>query len=284
MKNNPRPKRFLVRFVLPAFLLTLIGAGSYFISLGIGPSSVTAEPAASGPTRDSTLSRLIDNVAFGVGEKLSFDINYGFINAGTASMTVEKLIEYNERPCYQIVTRANSNKFFSSFYKVDDRVESIVDAAGLFAWRFEKRLREGGYKAERMYQFDQVHNLVLDGKDTVSVEPYAHDALSVMYYIRTVPLEVGKSVYAYNYVDGQKVNLEIRVLKEEQITVAAGTFDCLVVEPLTSSVGVFKNEGTLKVWLTNDRLRLPVLMKSKIVVGSISAELTDYRLGEIEEF
>lgn len=284
MKSSHGIKRFLVRFILPAFLLTLVGFGSYFISLGIGPSTVSAGPATDTTSRDTTLSRAIDNVAFGTGEKLFFDINYGFINAGTASMEVEKLIEYKSRPCYQIVSKALSNKFFASFYKVDDRVESIVDATGLFSWRFEKKLREGGYRAERKYEFDQPMNLVYEGKDTITVEPYAQDALSVMYYVRTVPLEVGKSVYAYNYVDGKKMNLEIKVLKREQITVKAGTFDCLVVEPLSESVGVFKNEGTLRVWLTDDRLRLPVLMKSKILVGSISAELTDYHLGEIEEF
>lgn len=284
MKNRHGFKRFLLRFVLPAFLLLIVGVVSYVVSMGIGTSSVTAEPAESIPGRDSSLSRVVDNVAFGVGEKLKFDINYGFINAGTATMEVEKLIEFEGRPSYQIVTRANSNKFFTSFYKVDDRVESIVDATGLFSWRFEKKLREGGYKAERKYQFDQRHNVVYEGKDTIAVSPYAQDALSVMFYIRTVPLEVGKSVFTFNYVDGQKINLEVKVLKKEKITVTAGTFDCLVVEPLSSNVGVFKNEGTLRVWLTDDRLRLPVLMKSKILVGSISAELTEYKLGEIEEF
>lgn len=275
----------MIRFVLPAVLLTLVGGLSYLVSLGIGPSSVTAEPAAvPGETADSAFGREIENLAFGVGEKFSFDINYGFINAGTASMEVEKLIEYESRPCYQIVTHANSNKFFTSFYKVDDRVESIIDALGLFSWRFEKHLREGGYKADRTSVFDQPNNRVIDGKDTIPVEPFTQDALSVLYYIRTAKLEVGKSVYAFNYVDGRKVNLEVKVLKKEKITVAAGTFDCLVVEPLTSSVGVFKNDGTLKVWLTDDRLRMPVLMKSKILVGSISAELTDYQLGEIAEF
>ena len=64
----------------------------------------------------------------------------------------------------------------------------------------------------------------------------------------------------------------------------AGTFDCLVVEPITKSVGLFKHEGRLKVWLTDDHLRMPVLMKSKVVVGSITAELINYELGEINEF
>lgn len=279
MQNS---KKLLTRFVLPAILLGLVGVVSYLVSLGFSPSDVTAEPG-SVPAVDAPLSREIENVAFGAGEKLTFDINYGFINAGTASMEVSKLIEYESRPCYQVISRANSNKFFSSFYKVEDRIESVIDAVGLFSWRFEKHLREGGYKADRLSVFDQHNNRVIDGKDTTPVEPYSQDALSVLYFIRTAKLTVGESVYAHNFVDGKKVHLEVRVLKKEKITVTAGTFDCLVVEPLTSAVGVFKNEGTLKVWLTDDRLRLPVLMKSKIVVGSISAELTDYELGEIAE-
>ena len=60
--------------------------------------------------------------------------------------------------------------------------------------------------------------------------------------------------------------------------------DCLVLEPLLRSAGIFKHEGRLTVWMTDDRLRLPVQMKSKVVVGSITAELTDYRLGRLEEF
>ncbi len=282
MNIMPAAKKFLTRFVLPFVALSLVGGVSYLVSLGIGPSSVTAEPTSAAAS-DTLLGREIDNVAFGVGEKLSFDINYGFINAGTATMEVGKLIEYESRPCYQIISRANSNKFFTSFYKVEDRIETIVDAVGLFPWRFEKHLREGGYKADRLSVFDQKNTRVIDGKDTTKVEPYCQDALSVLYYVRTLKLTVGESVFAQNFVDGKVVKLEVRVLKKEKITVDAGTFDCLVVEPLTSSVGVFKNEGTLKVWLTDDRLRMPVLMKSKILVGSISAELTDYQLGEVTE-
>ncbi|MEA3296372.1 MAG: DUF3108 domain-containing protein, partial [candidate division Zixibacteria bacterium] len=83
---------------------------------------------------------------------------------------------------------------------------------------------------------------------------------------------------------GKKYPLEVKVLKKETISVDAGTFSCIVVEPLMRSVGVFKHQGRLKVWLTDDRLKMPVVMKSKILVGSISAELTDYCLGEIEVF
>jgi len=256
----------------------------YFATVEIGSAQASSADALSGDLAESPADRFVENVAFGIGEKFSFDINYGFINAGSATMEVVRLVEYANRPCYQIVTGAQSNSFFSTFYKVEDRVESIIDAVGLFSWRFEKNLREGGYKADREYTFDHKRHVVFYENDTISVSPFAQDPVSTFYYVRTQNLEPGKSVFVENFTDGKSYALEVRVLRREKISVEAGTFDCVVVEPLMQGVGVFKAEGRLTVWLTDDRLKMPVLMKSKVLVGSISAELTDFELGDIELF
>jgi hypothetical protein len=278
------PERPIWRILILVAIIALAVPVVYYLTGGVGEAGAASGAQMADSSSAGPLDRVIDNVAFGVGEKLTFDINYGFINAGTASIEVAKVVEYQSRPAYQIISRAESNSFFSTFYKVDDKIESITDATGLFSWRFEKTLREGGFKADRVSTFDQEKHLVYDGKDTIEVKPFVQDALSVMYFVRTQPLEVGKSITVDDYVDGKNYAVEVRVLRKETISVKAGSFDCLVVEPLTSAVGVFKNEGKLTVWLTDDRLRMPVLMKSKILVGSVSAELTDFKLGEIREF
>jgi len=280
MSNNPLTRRLFIGGIAVAAVLSL----SYFISIRVGTAQASSSREVDSTGVDTTLSRGIDNVAFGVNERLTFDINYGFINAGTATMEVVDLIDYENRPCYQIVSTANSNSFFSTFYKVDDRVESIIDATGIFSWRFEKKLREGGYRADLWYTFDQRGHFVHFKKDTLPADPYVQDALSSLYYVRTQQLEVGKSLYVQNFTDGRFYPLKVIVHKKERITVKAGTFDCIVVEPILEAVGVFKHEGKLKVWLTDDRLKMPVLMKSRVLVGSIAAELTDYKLGEIQNF
>jgi len=279
----PRKSRLQVTMIA-----LLIGAGLvplvYFATANIERASAASEAAVMQAEPVDPLDRPIDNVAFGVGEKLSFDVGYGFINAGTASMEVLRMIEYENRPAYQIVTRARSNGFFSTFYKVDDRVESIIDAVGLFSWRFEKHLSEGSYRAVRKYELDQRQHRAITGSDTLEVPPFVQDPLSVLYYLRTQELEIGQSIYMDNFTDGEIYPLEVRILERERVNVKAGTFDCIVVEPLLQSVGVFKHEGSLKVWLTDDRLKMPVLMKSKVLVGSITAELTDYELGDLDAF
>jgi len=279
------PKKTVLQKVLLGIVLFVgLFPMGYFsvVELGIAEASTEVDSMEVQPTRP--FDRFVDNVAFGVGEKLTFDIKYGFITAGTATMEIVRLIEYENRPCYQIVTRAFSNSFFSSIFKVEDRVESVMDATGLYSWRFEKRLREGNYRSNRMYTFDQRSNRVVYKGDTVEIAPFVQDAISSLYYVRTQPLEVGQSVFVDNFVDGKSFNLEVKVVKRERVSIDAGTFDCIVVEPLTKSAGVFKHEGRLKVWLTDDALRMPVLMKSKVIVGSIVAELVDYELGSIDEF
>jgi hypothetical protein len=79
-----------------------------------------------------------------------------------------------------------------------------------------------------------------------------------------------------NFYKDKVYDLNVKYLGKERITVDAGTFDCIVVEPLVQEGGLFKSEGSIVIWLTDDDLKIPVKVKTKVVVGSIDAELTKY--------
>ncbi|HDQ46169.1 MAG TPA: DUF3108 domain-containing protein [bacterium] len=222
--------------------------------------------------------RTVENHAFGVGEHLEFDIAFKFITAGTATMSVLDTMWVFGRPSYHIRTTASSNAFFSRLYRVRDRVESLMDMQGLFSWKFEKHLREGRYRADRYATFDQRNGLVYYRKDTVSAPLYVQDILASLYFARTQPLEVGRHLDIDNFADGKVYSLRVLVHRKETVKVPAGKFKCLVVEPVLREEGLFKQKGKLTIWLTDDTRRMPVLMKSKILVGSIDARLTSYRL------
>ncbi len=225
--------------------------------------------------------RELPNDAFGVGEYLKFDLKYAFITPGYAELRVDSLVEHNGRECFKISTAANSYGFFDKVYKVRDTGGTWLDAWGLFPWRFEKHLREGGYESDMVVDFDQYRGLAFEENDTMYVHRYVQDVLSSFYFVRTLDLKVGDTVQIQNYNKKKCYDLAVIVHAQEEIKVEAGRFDCLKVEPLLKSAGIFKHEGQLTVWLTNDRLKLPVLMKSKVLVGSIAAELVEYRLGEL---
>ena len=115
----------------------------------------------------------------------------------------------------------------------------------------------------------------------VPISSGAQDILSSLYYVRMMDLEVGRSVFIENHADKKNYPLEIRVLKKERIKVPAGEFDCTVVEPVLRSAGLFSQKGRLTVWLSDDEARIPVLMKSKVVIGSISAVLTEVDYADV---
>jgi hypothetical protein len=149
-----------------------------------------------------------------------------------------------------------------------------MDKNGLFSWRFEKHLREGKYRADQYVEFDHINRIaVTNGKDTLRIPPCVQDILTAFYYVRTLPMEVGKSLFVDNQADRKLYPLEIKIHRKERIKVKAGTFDCVVIEPVLRSDAIFKQRGRLTVWMTDDHRRIPVQMKSKILVGSITAEL-----------
>ncbi len=228
-----------------------------------------------------TLFRILPNHAFGVGEKLTFIIRWGPVHAGEAVMEVPEIRKYNGRRVYLIRSTARTNRTFSAFFKVRDRVESLMDMDGLFSWHFEKHLREGKFVADIEEEFDQRHHFVVSRGDTIRVAPYVQDVLSSLYYIRTRPLVVGEPIAVVNYADRKVYPLEVKILRKEEINVRAGKFHCVVIEPILKSTGIFQQKGKLTVWLTDDEHHMPVLMKSKVVVGSFIAELKKFRLGSV---
>lgn len=231
------------------------------------------------------VSRKILNEAWSYGEKLTFEVTYGFYRAGTATMSVLDTVSVNGGSCNHIQTTALSNKFISRFYKVRDTVNSFIDSEGIFSRRIEKRLREGRYKSDRYVDFHQDRLIALNTKTKYAVSEiplYVQDILSSLYYLRTVDLEVGKTIEIVTYADGKVYPLKVLVHKKERITVPAGTFTCFKIEPLLKSEGIFRQKGKIKIWLADNKNKFPVKMTSKVIIGNIATKLISYTAGDME--
>jgi len=223
---------------------------------------------------------LPDVLPFGEGEWLHFSIDYGIINAGGATMSVERLRLVSGVECIDIRTEAKSNGFFSKIYKVWDRAQTFLERETLLPRRFEKHLREGSYRKDLLVKFDRQENLArYEGEEGIVVHPWAQDELSAFYYVRTLDLEPGRDVFIDNHANRKNYPLKVIVHRRETVKVEAGTFDCLVIEPVIREGGIFTAKGTLTIWVTDDERRMPVKMTTKVVVGSITASLQEYRLG-----
>jgi hypothetical protein len=224
--------------------------------------------------------RTATNSAFDVGERLVFDINYGFVTAGQAVMVIPGFKYVNGHKAFEINTYAVSSEAFDNIFKVRDKYSSFVDVDGIYPHRFEQHVREGHFSKDYQAFFDQ-DELTAETDDGAKykIPKYVHDILSAFYYVRTLDLtqyHKSQKISLQNFYDGETHPLDVMVLGRQKIEVEAGTFDCIVIEPLVVKGGLFKNEGSIRIWLTNDANKMPVKVSTKVIVGAIDITLTKY--------
>lgn len=223
--------------------------------------------------------RKLENNAFKVGEKLTFDVKYGFVTAGVAVMEIPKIRNIAKRETYHITFNVNSVSSFDPFFKVRDRYETFMDVEGLFPWRFEQHIREGSYSRDFSAFFDHRRNLAKTKKGSYEIPENVNDIVSAFYLARTFnydTLKVDDGFYLENFYKDKVYPLQVIYRGKETVKVEAGTFDCIIVEPLVVEGGLFKSEGSIVIWLTDDEVKMPVKVKSKVLIGSIDAELTKF--------
>jgi len=217
---------------------------------------------------------------FGVGEKMVFKVGFGPIDAGEGILEVLGIINYKGHTCYHVESKANSNRFFSSLYKVRDKVTSYIDIGSLYSIYFHKRLREGDYKKTVEIDFDHLQEeAIYSNGETYPINPGVQDVLSAFYFCRNLDLDVGDVYDLPAHSSRRTYDLKIIVQGKERVEVEAGTYDCFVVEPLLEGEGLFKHEGKMTLYISDDEYRVPVLIKTKVAVGSIDVELKSYRPG-----
>lgn len=217
--------------------------------------------------------------AFPIPERLEFELSYSGIKAGHA---VQEALQNGTD--IHIVSTARSADWLRFFFPVDDRIESYLTSGTpplqISTPRlYKERKREGKTITDREARFDRQklevttidHRKKSEKKQAITKRTY--DMLSSFYYFRTIPLQVGASHFIDIFDCKRLWNTEVKVLRREELVTPLGRFRTIVIQPLLKSEGIFARTGDMFIWLTDDNRRIPVQMKSKVIVGSITATL-----------
>lgn len=214
-------------------------------------------------------------------EKLIYDVSWGLVDVGEATLEVQEIVDFNGQPAYHIVSRATSNSFCDTFYKVRDLNESWMSALTLTSLGYAKQLREGHFFRDEWTLFDDGHWVgkwagrdlnfsVAAGTCPLKVQ----DVLSSLFYLRGQTLTPGSKI-TLDVNTRQNWPLDVHVLRKEKVKTPAGKFDTFLVEPFMRHEGLFIQKGNrLRVWLSDDPKRVPVQMKVDVFFGSITARLS----------
>lgn len=210
------------------------------------------------------------------GELLNFSLTWLRMSGGEARMRIAP----HGDESLKMESIAESKDFFAKIYPVRDVIESIVTREDFSTIRFQKTLNERNKHKSELTIIDPVKMVaVRKGKETKVPRPVM-DPLSTIYYLRTQDLTPGRKHRFTVIADGKVYPLDADVLYRETITVEAGTFNTVVVEPKMRHGGIFRDENNrLVIWFTDDERRIPVRIRSYLSVGTITASLESSRIG-----
>jgi len=214
---------------------------------------------------------------FRIGEKALYHVKYGPFKAGTMKLSVVDTVRIRGRLAYHFLLKAETGDPFSAFFKVADEIHSYVDVETFATLRYEKHLREGKYRADRIvdYMPDSGKAVYPDG-DTVEISHGALDPLAVFYFVRLRRIESGETLRVPYHVDRRSMTLVITAERYKNFKTPMGEFRSLKVVPDFKGVNVFKSRRGMELWICPELSGIPLQIKTKLFIGSLRAEIFDY--------
>lgn len=241
--------------------------------------AVGADAPASAPSRPPA-------IPFGPGERLTFRMTYAKLLAGRAYIAVADDVREG-RPVLRLTLDVRSEGFFAWLFrfKVDDHTDAWWDAATGCSLGIEKHLREGRARRDQVVRIDPVTGVahVEDAKikkKVFQVGPCALDVFSALFVARLRGLGRDGDLTVRVFDNGKLYDLPFRHIGYETLDLPpplGRRVLCEVAEPMVpKGSGLFAQEGPLRVWVTADGRRIPVRVRTKVAIGSVSGSLESY--------
>ena len=204
---------------------------------------------------------------FAVGETLQYEAVLGYFPIGTATASVARTTQ--ERGADAFVFTAVGEGGPPGF-RARYEMTSWARSDGLASLRFHRRLTQGSKVDEERYHIvPDSGRYRQEGVPRDWVTPRgALDELAYLYYLRTVPLEVGRSFTMSRYFKTGYNPVQVRVTGREPLALFDGrTVPCFTIQ-LTS------RGSTMSVSLTDDARRLPVQLTLPLPYGTVLLTLS----------
>jgi Protein of unknown function (DUF3108)/Glycosyl transferase family 2 len=217
-------------------------------------------------------------VPFAVGERLVYGARYGPFSVGTATMEVASVdtIRGVEAVHFRFLIDGGA-----LWYHIHQDLESWVGRHDFRSRRFLNQTEEKGKAWERKFEIYPDSGIYREaGRDSAAptvAEPL--DDAAFLYWIRTVPLEIGKR-YEYNrYFRPERNPVIVEVLKRERVGVAGKKWDAIVVRPrIPNGGGIFAEKADARMWLSDEQPRIMLALQSNFSFGQVTLKLKEYSL------
>jgi hypothetical protein len=245
----------------------LIGLG-FVAVLGTGFSFVNAY-------------RRVVNNSFGPGEHLEYRVHYGFLNAAEATVDVSPtLYKVNERPCYRVNVDGRTVGAFDLVTRIRDTWRSYIDTSAILPQKFYSNLQENDYRKEENITFNHATNTVKaeerTERDVFHVPDNVHDLISGYYFLRTIDfshIADGQVLEVPAFYDDTVYNMKVRYRGRQVLKTKQGKVNVIRLHPVLPSNKLFKEEESIRIYVSDDLNKIPVKVEVDLWVGSMVMDL-----------
>jgi len=218
---------------------------------------------------------------FAVGERLTYNVRVAKVGRGRAVAEIVGVDTLRGQTVFHSIFKINGSLLF---FKVDDLYESWFDPNTLVSLRYHQNIDQGSYERDRTYEIFPDRGIYLDPQkqELKTVEKPLDDG-AFLYFLRTIPLEVGKTYTWDRYFKPDRNPVRVTVVRRERIRVPAGEFDAVVLQPSIKAKGIFAENARAEVWIADDDTRMMLQMKTKLPFGSVQFQLREVVKGSVAE-
>ena len=209
---------------------------------------------------------------FKVGETLRYTATLGYLPIGEASLSVTGLAR--ERGAETFVLAA-AGEGGPPGLGVTYQLTSWVGTEQFTSRKFYRRITQAGRVTDEKFLIMPDSGRVRqEGRPEVwgtTAEPL--DELAFLYFLRTIPLQVGRSYAWSRYFHTAYNPVRAQVLRRESLSLPGGRAVACFVVRLTART------ASSEVWLSDDAARLPVQLRGQLPFGQVTLRLTDISPG-----
>jgi len=249
------------------------------IAASLGAQSDTARPDSSRAVGTVAIGAVVPAamaVPFPVGERLVYGARYGPFSVGTATMEVAGVdtIRAVEAVHFRFLIDGGA-----LWYHIHQNLESWVGRRDFRSRRFLNQTEEKGKAWERKFEFYPASGMYREaGRDSAAptvAEPL--DDAAFLYWIRTVPLEIGKRYEYRRYFRPERNPVIVEVLKRDRVSVAGKKWNAIVIRPrIPNGGGIFAEKADARMWLSDEQPRIMLALQSNFSFGQVTLKLKEY--------
>jgi len=276
-----RPVVRAARAVSAALLLFALSlarpiAGQDGVADSVKPAADSSRPADSTAPEPPAPAAQRDAVPFPIGEHLRYQAKFGIFSVGEATLDIVARDTVRGQDAVHFRFHIQGGALW---YHLDQTMESWVGRTDFRSRRFIQDTEERGKKRFKRYDiFPDSGYYREDQQD--STKPTVADPLDDMafiYWVRTLPLEVGHRYEYTRYFRPDRNPVIVQVLKREEIDAAGQKFNAIVIKPMIpKGRGILAENADARMWLSDDQRRLLLKLQSNFSFGTITMNLKEY--------